>query len=570
MDNLAAKVMLDQKAKLVNALSLFRPTEQQEAFVRQFAKDGGLEFLVGGGQRSGKTVVTACCIAALCLNEPITFLDGTKIHLRPERWRSEGLKLWLVGYDHKHIGKTLHRVLLRPNLFRVIRDQKTGRWRTWNPLLAEDKDSFNLTRPSPPLIRESQIVGGKEGISWENKKERQVSSFELLDGTRLEFFASTGAMPTGDPAHVIWCDERLEDDAWISELLMRLADHRGRFVWTSWPGVVPSSALSELEERAATQLGKPNAKSFCFLFNGDENPYTDSEHRDAILATMDEDTKKARGQGVLNTDRWRVYPRYSRYIHRVLGPDPEGDDKLAKAVRKINGIPPDWTRYLILDPGTANPAVLFVAVPPPDLGDFIVPYDELYPHYSDAEKIATLIAAKTRGQIFEDFIADSHASRQTPMGFSGTIGQNYSNAFRKENLRCRRQGSNFSYGSDDVATRIQVLQSTMTIRTDGTPKLRILGCPLLSRQIEQYKWGIDPKKNPTDKPAPYQKIDLVNCAEYLVSRSDCGYVKPPMSTKEDFRSPAAIMLSVAKQMGLDKPKPKGESVYCGAGAPSVY
>lgn len=570
--NLAARVMLDQKERVVNTLAMFRPTEQQEAFVREFATDGGLEFLVGGGQRSGKTVLVSCCIAALALNLPITLRDGTQIHIRPERWRGEALKIWLCGYDHKHIGKTLYRVLFKANLFRVIRDQRTGKWRSWDPTLPEDKDVYHLTRPSPPLIRENQIQGGKAGISWENKKENQISSCELAhDGTRLEFFASTGAMPTGDPAHVIWADERFEDDRWISELLMRLADYRGRFVWTAWPNTEPSAAMAELEDRAAKQLGDAKAKSFYFRLDGNQNPYTQSDHREAILATMDEDTRRARSEGILNMDRWRTYPRFSPFVHRVLQADPDQDDALAKAVRAVNGIPADWTRYLILDPGTANPAVLFVAIPPPELGDFVVPYDELYPHYSDAEKIAKLVAGKTLGQFFEDFIADSHACQQTPMGFSGTIGQNYAKHFAAEKLRCRRQGSNFSYGSDDVDTRVQVLQSTMTIRSNGTPRLRILGCPTLCKQLEIYKWGKDPKGNPTDKPAKYQKIDLVQCAEYFTSRSDCGYFKPPMSRPEDLKSPGVIAMSIAKQMGLDqKKKTDIQAVHCGAGIPGRW
>lgn len=576
--NLAARVMLDQRDRVVNSLAMFRPTEQQEPFVREFAKDGGVEYLVGGGNRSGKTVVVACCIAALLLNQPITFRNGEKIHMRPERWRKEAVKLWIFGYDWRHVGTTIWRVLFEKNLFRIIRDQRSGRWRAWDPTNPEDKDVFHLTRPAPPLIRSSDIENGYKGISWENRKERQVSSCNFVhDGTRVEFFASTGARPQGTPAHAVWIDEKIDDDKLYDELLVRLIDMRGKLVWTSWPDTMPSAALSGLEERAIKQMGQPEQTSFAFKFKGSDNPFTAGKHRDAIMATMDEDTRKARDEGSLNMDRWKTYPRFSRVIHRAMRPKIsdsdlcEDDDALAKAIRAVNGIPPDWTRYLVLDPGTANPAVLFVAVPPPNLGEFIVPYDELYPHYSDAKQVAKLIASKTLGQFFEDFIADAHACQQTPMGFSKTVGQNYSDHFAAENLRCRRQGSFFSYGSDNVDTRIMVLQSTMTIRSNGTPKLRILGCPKLCGQLETYKWGADPKGNPTDKPAKYQKIDIVQCLEYFTSRSDCGYFKPPLSRPEDLKSPGVIAMSIAKQMGLDqKKKPEQQSVYCGAGTPSRW
>ena len=516
---------------------------------------------------SGKTVVTACCIAAMCLGQPITLRDGTKLDMRPDRWKTEPLLVWIVGYDHRHLGSTIHRVLFKGNLFRVIRDQKSGKWRAWDPTNAEDKDLYNITRPSPPLFRDADILGGRAGISWENKKENQISSCQLAhDGTKIQFYASTGARPQGAALHCCWCDERLDDDRWYPELLMRLPDHRGKLVWTSWPDTHPSAALSDLEKRATDQLGHENATSFAFKFKGSDNPYTAGSHRDAILATMDEDTRKARDEGSLNMDRWRVYPRFSRFIHRAMGPDAESDDKLSKAIRKINGIPPDWTRYMIFDPGTANPGVLFVAVPPIEFGDYVVPYDELYPHYQNAEQIAKLIKGKVEGQYFEDFIADAHACRQTPMGFAGTVGENYEKYLAQEKLTCRRHGSHFSYGDDAPLPRIMKTQGSMNIRSCGTPRLRILGCPQLCGQLEVYKWAADPKGNPIDKPYEYQKVDLAVCLEYFFSRGDCTYVKRANATPEDRRSPASVSAAINQFLGVS-PKKKDNSVFCGAGIP---
>jgi len=523
---------------------------------------------------SGKSVVVTICIAAGALNRPITFRDGTKVHMRPERWRSEALKIWLVGYDHRHIGKTLYRLLFMPNLFRIVLDPLTKRWRSYDPTRS-DEVSFDKTRPSPPVIRYADLVGGESGISWENKKEHQIASCTLKhDGTRMEFFASTGAKPQGDPAHLIWMDEKIADERWYSELQARLWDHRGKMVWTSWPDVSPCATIAALEKRAIDMKGDPKCRSFAFTFKGSANPYIVSELRTYSLSTMDEDTARARDEGAVNMEKWRVYPRFSRFVHRAMAPDDtrgnEGDDALAKIVRAVNGIPADWTRYLILDPGTANPAVLFVAVPPPNLGNFIVPYDELYPHYSDAERVATLVKAKTSGQYFEDFIADAHACRQQPMGFSGTVEQNYSKHFAEKGLRCRRRGSHFSYGSDDVDTRIMVLQNAMMIKSNGMPKLRVLGCPILCSQLESYRWGEDPKRNPTDKPSKYQKIDLAQCLEYFTSRDDCGYVKPPLSRPDDLRDPKFVAGAIAKAMGIGRKPQSADTVYCGSGVPSRW
>lgn len=567
VSGIAAKVIQDEKEKSSSAISLFRPTEYQEVFLRKFAEDGPVEFLVGGGNRSGKTTCVAVAMASLILNQPITMRDGSKLHMRPERWRDQPIKCWIVGYDWKHIGKTIYRVLFRPDLFRVIRDQRTGKFRAWDPSREEDKGLFHVTRPSPPLIRMSQIIDGDKGISWMDKKERQISSCTMShDGTRVEFFPSTGARPQGDPAAAVWLDERIEEDAWYSELLVRLIDNQGRLVWTSWPDTQPSLALSELEKRATEQLGNPEAKAFAYKFKGSDNQYTDNKTRDYVMSTMDEDTRKARDEGTMNLDRWRVYPRFSRFIHRAMSGDESADDKLAKAIRKHNCVPPDWTRYMIFDPGTANPGVLFVAVPPPEFGDFVVPYDEIYAHYQNAEEIAKLIKGKTEGQFFEDFIADAHACRQTPMGFSGTVGENYEKYLAQEKLTCRRHGSHFSYGDDAPLPRIMKTQGSMNIRSCGTPRLRILGCPKLCEQLEVYRWAADAKGNPIDKPYQYQKVDLAVCLEYFFSRSDCVYVKRQNATPEDRRSPKSVAAAINQFLGTT-PKKKDDSVYCGAGIP---
>lgn len=567
LNEMQAKLLLDMKAKTINALAMFRPAANQEEFFKTFSMDMILEVLLGGGNRAGKSLCAAAAIAAFLLNQPITFNDGSQHHMRPERWRHDAVKVWIIGYDWRHIGKTLYRLLFKPDAFRIIRDQKTGKLRAWNPNLPEDKDLFTLTRPSPPFIRFGDLIGGDSGVSWENKKERQISACEFVhDGTRVEFFASTGSKPQGDPAHLIWMDEKIEDESWYSELLIRLADHRGRLLWTTWPTTAPSAAMTEAAERAENQRGKKNQKTFSFLFRGSDNPFTKSEHRDAILDTMDEDTRAARDEGKLGTERWRVYSRFSKYVHRVLAPDVAGDDELAKVVRQHNGVPADWTRYLILDPGTVNPAVLFVAIPPPKYGDFIVPYDELYLKNTPAKPLAEAIAAKTKGTYFEDFIIDSHAARQTPMGFDGTIGSNYEKEFAAAGLRCRRHGSRFSFGSDNVEGRILRVQGSLNIRGDGTPQLRLIGCVNLIVQLEHYRWASDPKGNPIDKPAKSQKIDLANCLEYFISRDDCGYVKPPIHKPEDNTSRDAVMKQISTFFGrTSATKQIDRSVYCGAG-----
>jgi hypothetical protein len=563
------KAILHQKGKVVNALDLYRPTEFQEPFFLAMEKTDVMEVLLAGGNRSGKSVCASIVMASILLNKPVTFRDGSKHYMRPERWRSEALKIWLVGMNWDHIGKTFHRLLFKPGLFRVIRDQQTGKWRSWDPSRPGEAEQQANTRPSPPLLRSDDVEGGESGFAWEDKKANQFKAFEMAnDKTRIESFPSTGeSPPMGDPVNIIWIDEAIENGKWYAELLVRLIDLRGRLLWTAYPSTAPSAEMSAIEERALEQVVTKDQTTYHFVLDGSKNPFTASKHRDKIMATMDEDELAARDRGVSNNDRWRMYPRFSKFVHRAYGPDDSKDDAIGRVLR--NGVPANWTRYLILDPGTANPGVLFVAIPPSHLGDFIVPYDELYLHYTSAEPLAKAIAAKLgitpkhNGDVIEEMIADFRACRQTPAGFAGTIGQNYEKYFEQYGIKSRRHGSRFTPGSDDPYPRIMRVQGIMNLRHDGTTRLRILGCPHLVKQLERARWEKTSKGDPSDKPAQHQQIDISTCLEYFVSRDDCGYFAPPPQQPKGVPDHRSVVANLQKQLGVVSKESSSNSIVCG-------
>jgi hypothetical protein len=571
--DLEARAILASRERMPPALELFRPQPYQEGFIEAMSRNMVLEVMLGGGNQSGKSLCAAASVAAMIMNQSITFNSGEKIQMRPERWRNEAMKIWIVGFDWDHLGKTIYRLLFMPGAFRILRDQETGKWRAWDPTRPGEPD-LEKTRPAPAFIPMEAIAGGEDGISWENKKEHQPNSMTMAhDETVVQFFPSTAdRAPQGDPAHLIWLDEHIHDESWYSELIIRLRIYRGRLLWTAWADTAPSSNIMEACERAEKQQGKPEQKSFSFSFSGEASPFGDPEHDAAIYDTMDEETRQARASGTPSNARWRVFARFSPYIHRALPQEERDDDPLAAAIRKCNGIPGDWTRYMILDPGTQHAAVLFVAIPPPKLwaaaGDFVVPYDEFYVPRASAKTIAEAVAKRCAGVTIEDIIADPHACRQTPMGFSMTIGQNYEREFRTVNFGSRRHGSRMTYGSDDVDSRILMAQGSLNIRADGSVRLRILGCTQLCRQMERYRWERGADRNPTNKPAKYQRIDLCHAIEYFLSRSDCGYFKPPVIVAETDHNRQNVMKSLNNIFGRSgAARPGDTSVYCGAGGP---
>ena len=65
-----------------------------------------------------------------------------------------------------------------------------------------------------------------------------------------------------------------------------------------------------------------------------------------------------------------------------------------------------------------------------------MPYDEIYLPRQTAPMLAERAKNKSAGHWFERFIIDGQAAKQTPLGFSGTIGSNYSSAFAAAGLFC--------------------------------------------------------------------------------------------------------------------------------------
>lgn len=479
---------------------------------------------------SGKTLCSSLRFAAIARDVPITFQDGTQVDLRLPHQKGRPLLMWCVGYDLRHIGQTLHRVLLRANLYKIIQDSGTGQWRAYDPSREDDRSRETECKASPPLIPESEI----EEITWENKGEKQFSTITLKNGTIICAFSSMGEVKAGDPVDEIWVDEAIKYPQHYPEWQARLSDRRGRLLWSSWPKR-DNMALRTLTKRAKERKEDPSSKDSVseFILRFSENKFIDKDERDKRIAGWSEQDRLARDLGEYALDSLKMYPSFAPEIHAAYGPLPESDDALARVLRDRNGQPPhDWTRGICLDPGTASPGALKFCVPPPEeFGEYLVIYGELFPGRCDAGEFATRLAALSESEQFEWFFGDGHALRQTPLGVGKTIGQVYSDAFRSAGLTCMQTGSTFTYGSDDVIGRIGMVQSLLKIRSNGLPKLRIVvaACPNLCRQMSDYeRQEVDGPQGPVvlDMPAPRQKIDLAVCLEYIASRDPKHVPRP--------------------------------------------
>lgn len=542
-----------------DGILMFRSLPHQDEFFTSTAS----EELVRGGNRSGKSSCSAVRFAAIARDMPVTLSDGTEISARLPHQKGRPLIMWVIGIQLNHIGATIHRLLFRPGVYKIIRDLRTGQWRAFRPWSQEDRDRAGQCKPSFPLIPASEI----EGWSWERYSERQFNLCTLKNGTQIYAYASTADVKQGDPVDCIWIDEAIKYPGHVPEWQARLSDNKGRLLWSSWP-TMANPALRRMTDRAVEQAEevekglRSHADVREFVLRFSDNPYIDDDEKRKRIEGWTEEERRARDLGEYITDSFLIYPSFNKHVHDAMPDDPSPDDEVAQILRKRLGQPPhDWTRELILDPGTSKPGILLCAVTPPELGDELVVYDEIYTPRLDAHALAVRVRDKTLGYEFERFIIDGHAGRQTPMGFGLSIERNYSNAFAEHNLKCRQTGSHFTYGSDDEIARIGLVQSALKVRGNGRPRLRIVvkNCPNLVRQLETNVKKIE-RDEMTEKPAPGQKDDLRVCLEYWVSRHP-RYV--PRAGGERITSDAHRYWLEKRKRRASKNGPVQEVVTCG-------
>lgn len=507
------------KAK-VDALEIFRPTEYQEKVVLCDAS----EILVQGAPRTGKSTVVAAMMASYLRNKPVIFADGSKHLIREPGWRDRPVNVWLIGLQLNHIGQTIYRLLCKPGAFDMVRDKVTGMWRAWQPgrIPGDDKIPVSERKPAPPFIPPSEI----DREVWANKGAFQFESLIMKDGSTVYAFASSGAVKRGDPCNWIWIDEEIENSSHYAEWQSRISDRKGRITWTAWPDI-STPALLRLYRRCVSQRDevargvRPKVDVTNFVFTAPNNPFVDEEEKRKRVEGWSEEEAIARNMGEFPTDNIRAYPEFNRNYHCVdYGAGSPLNDKVTEAMRALNwNVPHDWCVDLILDPGTSRPALLWVAIPPPQFWDDGEPYHIAYREMAvprlDAAEMARRVVLADPGRRYSRFIGDRKAGDQTPMGFSWTVFEQYSREFRKAGLRCHVTGDMFLRSETVWITRSLKLRALLRSRPCGRPRFRVVPhmCPVLCRQMEDVTKQIN-KDDVKDKLAEGQVHDVLDTAEY--------------------------------------------------------
>lgn len=269
-------------------------------------------------------------------------------------------------------------------------------------------------------------------------------------------------------------DEEITDPEWFPEVIARLLDRQGRFVWSATPQA-GSDELYDLHERANKdrmlfEKGRRQVEEFVLLLK--DNPHIKEEDKLKFAQNLSEEERRVRVQGDFAITSFKVYPEFSMAVHGI----------------DLEEIPAHWTRYAAVDPGHQVCAVLFAAVPPPDESDMIVLYDELYLRDADAIKFAENMKLKVGHDNFQAFIIDRHMAIHTELGRGKTVMQQYSEALEEFGVRSAGTGNGFVLGNDDVSGGIMAVHGGFRIRPDGSSKIRVRRgwLPNFEEEIRRY------------------------------------------------------------------------------------
>ena len=503
-----------------DSVRIFRPHKEQEEV---FAQPRMKYMLVEGGNRGGKSLCSSILFSAIARDVDITFNDGTVVPSRMPWQKGRPLLMWIICIDQRHIGEVIHKMLFKSGAFKVAYNPDT---KSLEPYKEEVlKPLGSKPKPAPPISPGRYV----SSISWESRADNIFNTVVIKDPStgsilaEINAYTSKGDPPQGRAVDIIWIDEQIAKAKYSQELKPRLVDNDGQMFWASWADD-DSAELEEFIEVLDREIeaGSGVAKRVRLTMSGNKSLPKKSV-KEYLAGCATEEERQARDLGIFGRNNLRMYPLYQKGVHTAILDNEDEEDDLSRKLRERDGIPPDsWTRTLILDPGTQHPCVLLCAVPPPEFGNYYVPYQEFYPGRMDPTQLAKHVRKNTLGQRFYRFVIDRRAGRQQSMGLAaGTrVVDAYSKAFAAEELRCITSKSLFMFGSDDVGGRQLILQEWMHPQEKtGLPKLRIVEsrCPHLCDQLRKLRKKTVGKEVVDERKVAGQASDAVDALEYFAA-----------------------------------------------------
>lgn len=497
-----------RKFDTLKALTL---TEKQKQAIAHPAR----KRLFVGANRAGKTSLLAIDIALI-----LTGQHPTRKY--PDKY--EG-KIYCVGKDTNALAKVFYKKLFMRGAFWLIKDEATGEWRSFDP--NRDAHREKEKRQAPALVARRFIVEESFRIKKTKVPKTVIIKNDLGQTWELDFFTGNAEPQRGVDLDAVYFSEEIEDGEWYSEMMARILDRHGFFVWDA-AQQDGSDALSELDDEAERQADKPNPDVWKVRFSLYDNPYMPREEIEFLEKSLhSQEDRDIRIHGLSATRKIRMFSEFATERHCF-----------ERCWLPKDCVPLDWCRYMALDPGIECAAVLFAAIPPPSFTfhpNLILLYDEIYVSGETIPKIAERIAAKLVGQSIWAFLIDENQGRKRNSGTGRTEKEQYVDEFIKRRVSSEQTGFNFWPGFSDLASGTQMVRTALAPTPEnGKPRLMYLEGTCLNFVNEMRMLKRDKVKNKyggyeyLDVPAPRQADHTFDCSRYLVGQNPKWHKpKPP-------------------------------------------
>ena len=372
-----------------------------------------------------------------------------------------------------------------------------------------------------------------KSVAWERRSDYVFSRIDLVNGWTIH-----AANTAGDPKQfqgfnvdLVHIDEDTASPGWYEEMVGRTAMTKGKLRWTALPHAKNDEMMSILEraEDEARQGLSGTVVLRAPLFDNPHYPKESREQNIRLWKSQGDEVYRKRALGEMVIDSRLMYPMFSQSVHEAIKFE-EPRLRVQKVLTERNGDPPaDWCRYLVIDPGHSVCAALFFAVTPPDLGDHVVLYDELYIRECTADKLADAVKLKTQDYCFQEFIIDAHGGRLADISSGIHPMRQYEKEFEKRGIRSVATASGFRHGSSDIDGRVGILRSWLCTRSDGTTKLmmvtkRAVNTCLEFRRFKKKVATVNGVEVPLDE-GERRNTHAVECCEYAAAHG-LPYIKP--------------------------------------------
>ncbi len=543
--NPVAKAVRRLEEVETEVMRCYRPATWKQLEIHQARE---VELVIRGGKRSSKSTCGFIEAARRWTGRPIyantsepSWIPSDEdVALEspfPIPTKSDPQLYWIIGWDLKHIGQTVFRILFEEAMggpFRVIPDEDTGCWRTYNQV--HDKHRYSETRPAAPLIPSHLIDEGS--WVWDNSAGGKAGNIfrevTLTNGAKICTYPSSAKAPKqGDPVSGLLIDEDIQNPSFLAEYQDRLADRDGWFIWTAWPHIA-NNALRNLIRRASEEKDDPDCSIRSVQLLMSENPFiTEKAKRNSFRRMGDAESIARRDRGDLLENTMAMYD-FSDSVHGIDPPTANSvrlgavDKESRRGVIQSlfhdrGGLPDDFTRYVAIDPSHTRTAVIVGAVPPPEFNGTtfnrcVILEHEMVLKRATADILARELAAMLGSRRIEAFIMDRRMGQQTRVGSDVNVFQTYGDAFARHRLVSRLSGSSFIPGCDKLQKRYMAVRSFLA----GPDVFLLLGRMRETlKEIQSYwkKQTVDKHGEEVlvDEPVNPRKFDCMAAMEYLLA-----------------------------------------------------